>query len=188
MLSNYKYPSVKIDGDKIYIDGVDRTGNLPPKLHRVSTHRVIAEIACGRKEDHNIVIFKDGDKTNIVPSNLEWVKRAPPKEIPKNKLKLSKDEVLGIVKMLNECHTHRFIAGEFKVSICTVSRINRGLIYREITAIDPNKAFTHGWEIRALPSGEYAYTVGKIVKFNSLSEAKAYQKQEWRKRYGHDKK
>ena len=57
----------------------------------------------------------------------------------------------------------------------TVSFINRGLSYQDITGIDPNREYPKESKIRLMPNGKYAITWRNIrEEFNCLSDAMNY--------------
>ena len=81
------------------------------------------------------VWYKDGDRSNCAKSNLKWVKKgygAPDSYNRKIKMKLSEDDVRGIVRM-NQKGFHRSeIASKFGVSELTVLGVLKGKRYRKV--------------------------------------------------------
>ena len=184
---------VEIDGDDVYIRGKKRTDNVPVKIgsiHRYGrqfqTHRIVAEIACERPEGYNAVKFKDGNKRNIRPSNLEWAKTRYDNKVSRKTRKLTKDQVMQIVDMLNRGEIQSIIASQFGVNIAMISSINRGVSYSDITGIDKNKIHPKGRNLKALPNGKYAFCVGCFEVFDTYEEASERNKEYWRKFYGRD--
>ena len=141
---------------------------------------MVCEAAHGKPKDGDgkTVIHIDGDKNNIRPSNLKWEKRTMPKkciEARKSKL-LSREQVLEIVEMLKDpLQRQDQIALKFGIHKITVSLINRGLSYQDITGIDPNREYPKESKIRLMPNGKYAITWRNIrEEFNCLSDAMNY--------------
>lgn len=183
---------IEIRDDRVFIDGVDFTDKFPKRFYPVtgslekkSFNHVVCEAAHGKpKEGFNRVIHIDGDKNNIRPSNLKWGKYTMPKkciEARRSKL-LSREQVLEIVEMLKDpLITQYQISLNFNINKMTVSLINRGLSYQEITGIDPNREYPKGKDIKAIPNGPYVVTCQKEYKyFDTLEEAKAEVKRYYR--------
>ena len=95
-------------------------------------------------------------------------------EARKSKL-LSREQVLEIVEMLKDpLITQYQISLKFGIHKITVSLINRGLSYQDITGIDPNRKYPTGKNIKAMPTGGYVVTCQKEYKyFDTYEEAKA---------------
>ena len=96
-------------------------------------------------------------------------------EARKSKL-LSREQVLEIVELLNDCKITQYdISLKFDINKMTVSNINRGLSYQDITGIDPNREYPKESKIRLMPNGKYAITWRNIrEEFNCLSDAMNY--------------
>ena len=177
---------IEIRDDRVFVDGADYTDKFPKRFYPVtgslekkSFNHVVCEAAHGKpREGFNRVIHIDGDKNNIRPSNLKWGKNTMPKkciEARKSKL-LSREQVLEIVELLNDCKITQYdISLKFDINKMTVSNINRGLSYQDITGIDPNREYPKESKIRLMPNGEYAITWRNIrEEFNCLSDAMNY--------------
>ena len=177
---------IEIRDDRVFVDGADYTDKFPKRFYPVtgslekkSFNHVVCEAAHGKpKEGLNRVIHIDGDKNNIRPSNLKWGKNTMPKkciEARKSKL-LSREQVLEIVELLNDpVNTQSSIAVMFDIKEMTVSNINRGLSYQDITGIDPNREYPKESRVRLMPNGKYAITWRNIrEEFNCLSDAMNY--------------
>ena len=177
---------IEIRDDRVFVDGADYTDNFPKRFYpvtgsfeRKSFNHVVCEAAHGKpKEGLNRVIHIDGYKNNIRPSNLKWGKNTMPKkciEARKSKL-LSRDQVLEIVEMLKDPRITQYqIALKFDIHKITVSLINRGLSYQDITGIDPNREYPKDSRVRLMPNGKYATNYrGARMAFNCLSDAIEY--------------
>ena len=186
IVKNNREKVIEIRDDRVFVDGADYTDKFPKRFYPVagslekkSFNRVVCEAAHGKpKEGLNRVIHIDGDKNNIRPSNLKWGKNTMPKkciEARKSKL-LSREQVLEIVELLNDCKITQYdISLKFDINKMTVSLINRGLSYQDITGIDPNREYPKESKIRLMPNGKYAITWRNIrEEFNCLSDAMNY--------------
>lgn len=182
------------DNDRIYLSGVDVTDKKMKRIYSLGENsrqyplrRLVCILAHGEPNSKTgkTIIHIDGDKQNIRPSNLRWGK----KELiggnwvaaNNKRKKLTSDQVLEIIDMLNNLAIHKDIARKFNVSISTISKINCGAVYKEITNIDPNKRFPISPEIKALPNGLYAMMESQPVQFfKTLEEAVDALKQQYR--------
>ena len=187
IVKNNREKVIEIRDDRVFVDGADYTDKFPKRFYPVagslekkSFNRVVCEAAHGKPKDGEgkTVIHIDGDKNNIRPSNLKWGKRTMPKKCveARNTILLSRGQVLEIVEMLKDpLKTQYQIASEFGIHKITVSLINRGLSYQDITGIDPNRKYPKESKIRLMPNGKYAITWRNIrEEFNCLSDAMNY--------------
>lgn len=192
IVKNKREKVIEIRDDRVFVDGVDYTDEFPKRFYPVrggkvvSFNRVVCEAAHGKPKDGEgkTVIHIDGDKNNIRPSNLKWGKRPLSKkciEAAKKRM-LSREQVLEIVEMLKDpLQRQDQIALKFDIHKMTVSLINRGLSYQDITGIDPNREYPKGKDIKAIPNGPYVVTCQKEYKyFDTLEEAKAEVKRYYR--------
>lgn len=177
----YEWLSVDIENDKILIDGFDRTNSLPTRFRNKTIHLLVAEICMDKPADRKTVGFKDGDKTNIKPSNLFWTKR----ETTRNrksymKRKLSDDQVLEIVDMLNNLVSRYEISKKFGICSATISQILTGKCYQDVTGVNPDREILRGPDYFNLPNGKYVFYRGGIQTFDTAAEAKAASRKYWR--------
>lgn len=182
----FKWLSVDIENDRIFIDGVDRTDTSPKRFRNNTVHNLVAETCMEKPVDCNTVGFKDGDKTNIKPSNLFWTKRNPYKNSEKeknSKRKLSDDQVLEIVDMLNNLALRRDICEKFDISEATIYKIISGKSYQDVTGVNPNRELLKGKEFSNLPNGKYVFYRGGMQTFDTAAEAKAASKKYWREHF-----
>ena len=194
IVKNKREKVIEIRDDRVFVDGADYTDKFPERFYVrlgpnspvVSFNRVVCEAAHGKPKDGEgkTVIHIDGNKNNIRPSNLKWGKRTMPKkciETAKKRM-LSREQVLEIVEMLKDpLQRQDQIALKFGIHKTTVSLINRGLSYQDITGIDPNREHPKGKDIKAIPNGPYIVTCQKEYKyFDTLEEAKAEVKRYYR--------
>ena len=182
------------DNDRIYVGGVDVTEKRIKRIYsngakskQYPLRRLVCILAHGEPNSKTgkTIIHIDGDKQNIRPSNLRWGRKDifTKKWLAANnkKKKITEAQVLEIVDMLNNLAIHKDIARKFNVSISTISKINCGAVYREITNIDPNKKFPISAAIKALPNGLYAMMESQPVQFfKTLEEAIDALKQQYR--------
>lgn len=186
IVKNKREKVIEIRDDRVFVDGVDYTDEFPKRFYPVrggnvvSFNRVVCEAAHGKPKDGEgkTVIHIDGDKNNIRPSNLKWGKRPLSKkciEAAKKRM-LSRDQVLEIVELLNDpVNTQSSIAVMFDIKEMTVSLINRGLSYQDITSIDPNREYPKDSRVRLMPNGKYATNYrGARMAFNCISDAIRY--------------
>lgn len=179
------------DNDRVYVGGVDVTEKRIKRIYsngakskQYPLRRLVCILAHGEPNSKTgkTIIHIDGDESNIRPSNLKWGKKdcsAP--EWVYQKRKLTEGQVLEIVDMLNKLFIHKDIAIKFDISIGMVSAINRGVAYRDLTNIDPNKRFPISPEIKAIPNGLYAMMESQPVQFfKTLEDAVDALKQHYR--------
>lgn len=183
---------VSIDeSDRVYVGGVDVTEKKIKRIYsngakskQYQLRRLVCILANGEPNMKigKTIIHIDGDESNIRPSNLKWGKRdcsAP--EWVYQKRKLTEDQIFEIVDMLNNLATHKEIAEKSNTTIAMISAINRGVAYRDLTNIDPNKKFPISAAIKALPNGLYAMMESQPVQFfKTLEEAVNELKQHYR--------
>ncbi|MEG2271528.1 MAG: HNH endonuclease [Acinetobacter sp.] len=183
---------VSIDeSDRVYVGGVDVTEKRIKRIYsngakskQYPLRRLVCILANGEPNTKTgrTIIHVDGDESNIRPSNLKWGKRdcsAP--EWVYQKRKLTDDQIFEIVDMLNNLATHKDVAKKSNTTIAMVSAINRGVAYRDLTNIDPNKKFPISSAIKALPNGLYAMMESQPVQFfKTLEEAVDALKQQYR--------
>ena len=177
----YEWLSVDIENDKILIDGFDRTNSLPARFRNKTIHLLVAEICMDKPADRKTVGFKDGDKTNIKPSNLFWTKR----ETTRNrksymKRKLSDDQALEVVDMLNNLVSRYEISKKFGICAETISQISTGKCYQDVTGVNPDREILKGPDYFNLPNGKYVFYRGGMQTFDTAAEAKAASKKYWR--------
>lgn len=193
IVKNKREKVIEIRDDRVFVDGADYTDRFPKRFYPVagslekkSFNRVVCEAAHGKPKDGEgkTVIHIDGDKNNIRPSNLKWGKHEASDKFNRESKKrcLSRDQVLEIVDMLKNPKNSQYqISLKFNISQMTVSNINRGLSYQDITSIDPNREYPRARDIRAIPNGPYVVTCQKEYKyFDTLEEAKAEVKRYYR--------
>ncbi|MEG0197809.1 MAG: HNH endonuclease [Acinetobacter sp.] len=179
------------DNDRVYVGGVDVTEKRIKRIYsngakskQYPLRRLVCILANGEPNTKTgrTIIHVDGDESNIRPSNLKWGKRdcsAP--EWVYQKRKLTDDQIFEIVDMLNNLATHKDVAKKSNTTIAMVSAINRGVAYRDLTNIDPNKKFPISAAIKALPNGLYAMMESQPVQFfKTLEEAADALKQQYR--------
>lgn len=179
------------DNDRVYVGGVDVTEKRIKRIYsngakskQYPLRRLVCILANGEPNTKTgrTIIHVDGDESNIRPSNLKWGKRdcsAP--EWVYQKRKLTDDQIFEIVDMLNNLATHKDVAKKSNTTIAMVSAINRGVAYRDLTNIDPNKKFPISAAIKALPNGLYAMMESQPVQFfKTLEEAVDALKQQYR--------
>ena len=179
------------DNDRVYVGGVDVTEKKIKRIYsdgakskQYPLRRLVCILAHGEPnaKTGKTIVHIDGDESNIRPSNLKWGKRdcsAP--DWVYQKRKLTDDQVFEIVDMLNNLATHKDVAKKLNTTIPTVSAINRGAAYRDLTNIDPNKKFPISAAIKALPNGLYAMMESQPVQFfKTLEEAVDALKQQYR--------
>lgn len=116
------------------------------KKRTYQVHRLVAEAFCKKKPGATEVNHKDGNKTNNVASNLEWVTRSEnikhaykvlgkkPNRAWAGKPRtfarvLSNDQVLAIRKSAS---ASRSLAQEYGVSKTTIQNIRNRKIYKEV--------------------------------------------------------
>ena len=182
----FKWLSVDIENDRIFIDGIDRTETSPTRFRNTTVHNLVAEICIDKPADCKTVGFKDGDKTNIKPSNLFWTKRDPYKNSEKeknSKRKLSDDQVLEIVDMLNNLVLRRDVCEKFDISETTLYKIVSGKSYQDVSGVNPNRELLRGKEFSNLPNGKYVFYRGGVQTFDTAAEAKAASKKYWREHF-----
>ena len=177
----YEWLSVDIENDKILIDGFDRTNSLPTRFRNKTIHLLVAEICMDKPADCKTVGFKDGDKTNIKPSNLFWTKR----ETTRNrksymKRKLSDDQALEVIDMLNNLVSRYEISKKFGICAVTISQISTGKSYQDVTGVNPDREILKGPDYFNLPNGKYVFYRGGMQTFDTAAEAKAASKKYWR--------
>ena len=182
------------DNDRIYVGGVDVTEKRIKRIYsngakskQYPLRRLVCILAHGEPNSKTgkTIIHVDGDESNIRPSNLRWGRKDifTKKWLAANnkKKKITEAQVLEIVDMLNKLFIHKDIAIKFDISIGMVSSINRGIAYRDLTNIDPNKKFPISAAIKALPNGLYAMMESQPVQFfKTLEEAIDALKQQYR--------
>ena len=179
------------DNDRVYVGGVDVTEKRIKRIYsngakskQYPLRRLVCILANGEPnaKTGKTIIHVDGDESNIRPSNLKWGKKdcsAP--EWVYQKRKLTEDQIFKIIDMLNNLVTHKEIAKKSNTTIAMVSAINRGVAYRDLTNIDPNKKFPISAAIKALPNGLYAMMESQPVQFfKTLEEAIDALKQQYR--------
>lgn len=179
----YEWLSVDIENDRILIDGFDRTNSLHTRFRNKTIHLLVAEICMEKPVDCNTVGFKDGDKTNIKPSNLFWTKRDGSKNLKRGlgwKRKLSDDQVLEIVDMLNNLVPRDEISKKFDICKGTIYKILVGESYQDVTGVNPNREILKGPDYFNLPNGKYVFYRGGVQTFDTAAEAKAASKKYWR--------
>lgn len=187
IVKNKREKVIEIRDDRVFVDGADYTDRFPKRFYPVtgslekkSFNRVVCEAAHGKPKDGegNTVIHIDGDKNNIRPSNLKWGKHEASDKFNRESKKrcLSKDQVLEIVDMLKNPKNSQYqISLKFNISQMTVSFINRGLSYQDITGIDPNREYPKDSRVRLMPNGKYATNYrGARMAFNCISDAIRY--------------
>ena len=182
------------DNDRIYVGGVDVTDKKMGRIYSngaKSKQHPLRRLVCiltngePNSKTGKTIIHIDGNKNNIRPSNLRWGRKDifTKKWVEKKKevRKLTEGQVLEIVDMLNKLFIHKDIAIKFDISIGMVSSINRGIAYRDLTNIDPNKKFPISAAIKALPNGLYAMMESQPIQFfKTLEEAVDALKQQYR--------
>ena len=187
IVKNNREKVIEIRDDRVFVDGADYTDKFPERFYVrlgpnspvVSFNRVVCEAAHGKPKEGEgkTVIHIDGDKNNIRPSNLKWGKHEPSEKFNEaaKKRMIPREQVLEIVEMLKDpLKTQYQIASEFGIHKITVSLINRGLSYQDITGIDPNRKYPTGKNMKAMPTGGYLVTCQKEYKhFDTYEEAKA---------------
>lgn len=179
------------DNDRVYVGGVDVTEKKIKRIYsngakskQYPLRRLVCILANGEPNSKTgkTIIHVDGDESNIRPSNLKWGKKycsAP--EWVYQKRKLTEDQIFEIIDMLNNLVTHKEIAKKSNTTIAMVSAINRGVAYKDLTNIDPNKKFPISSAIKALPNGLYAIMESQPVQFfKTLEEAVDALKQQYR--------
>ncbi|MEG1856406.1 MAG: HNH endonuclease [Acinetobacter sp.] len=179
------------DNDRVYVGGVDVTEKRIKRIYsngakskQYPLRRLVCILAHGEPNSKTgkTIVHVDGDESNIRPSNLKWGKKdcsAP--EWVYQRRRLTDDQVLEIVDMLNSLVIHKEIARKLNTTIPMVSAINRGVAYRDLTNIDPSKKFPISAAIKALPNGLYAMMDSQPVQFfKTLEEAVDVLKQQYR--------
>lgn len=94
--------------------------------YSIYPHRLVAEYFVTKRNKYDrYVIFKDGDHTNIRPSNLKWVPGYGPAG-------LTAVDIFKIRKMIKKGETYEAVAKKYKISTRLVYLIKFGKIWSHV--------------------------------------------------------
>jgi hypothetical protein len=149
MISNLgRVKSLKFGKDKILKPYSTNSGYLvvglmkDGKRYQLYIHRLVLEAFVGKPSDGMECNHRNGVKTDNRLENLEYVTHSENvKHAIKTGLietKLSENQVLEILNMLDAGMTQQKIAERFNISQPAVSQIKNGKLWSHLTEIEPN--------------------------------------------------